>query len=159
MQNETDERVALNALQDFIFAEQQSGISREVVRKNAEKVLTELDEKIISQINKEPELKKIYKGIKGEGSLVEGATKIRNQIDNLSNRIIDSDDFIDDELKQVIKENRGFYGTRIYRSFNDVDFDPFKGVHRTNRPRKKKAYDNAIKELKATQPKSKPIDK
>ena len=66
MQNETDERVALNALQDFIFAEQQSGISREVVRKNAEKVLTELDEKIISQINKEPELKKIYKGIKGE---------------------------------------------------------------------------------------------
>ena len=99
-----------------------------MLEKNAEKVLTELDEKIISQINKEPELKKIYKGIKGEGSLVEGATKIRNQIDNLSNRIIDSDDFIDDELKQVIKDNRGFYGTRIYRSFNDVDFDPFKGV-------------------------------
>ena len=158
LQNETDERVALNALQDFIFAEQQSGISREVVRKNAEKVLTELDEKIISQINKEPELKKIYKGIKGEGSLVEGATKIRNQIDNLSNRIIDSDDFIDDELKQVIKDNRGFYGTRIYRSFNDVDFDPFKGVTGQIDQGRKKAYDNAIKELKATQPKSKPID-
>jgi len=157
LQNETDERVALNALQDFIFAEQQSGLSREVVRKNAEKVLTELDEKIINQVNKEPELKKIFKRIKGEGSLVEGATKIRDQIDNLSNRIIDSDDFIDDELKQTIKDNRGFYGTRIYRSFNDVDFDPFKGVTGQVDQARKEAYKNAIEELKKTQPKSKAI--
>lgn len=158
LQNETDERVALNALQDFIFAERQGDMSREVIRSNAEKILKELDEKIVSQVNKEPEFKKIYKRIKGEGSLVEGATKIRNQIDNLSNRIIDSDDFIDDELKEVIKQNRGFYGTRIYRSFNDVDFDPFKGLTGEVDQARKEAYENAIEELKKTQPKRKPIN-
>ena len=156
LQNETDERVALNALQDFIFAERQGGVSREVVKSNAEKVLTELDEKIVDQVNKEPELKKIFKGIKGEGSLLQGANKIRDEIDNLSQRIIDSDDFIDDTLKTTIETNRGFYGTRIYRSFNDVDFDPFKGVTGKVDQARKEAYDNAIEELKKTQPKNKP---
>jgi len=153
VQNSTDEAVALDALQSFIFAEKQGLKDRGFIKANAEKTLKELDQKIQDVIKNKSTLKKIFTK---ESSILEGAKKIRDQIDNLSDRIIRSDNFIDDELKETIIKNRGFYGTRIYRAFNDTNFDPFEGVEGGVNAAKKEAYDKAIEELNKTLPKGAP---
>lgn len=149
-QNNTDEAAALDALQSFIFAEKQGLKDRGVIKANAEKTLKELDQKIQDVIKDDPAYRKIFTK---ENSVLEGAKKIRDQIDNLSERIIRSDNFIDDELKETILQNRGFYGTRIYRAFNDTTFDPFEGVQGGVNAAKKEAYDKAVEELNKTLPK------
>ncbi len=120
--NEVDERAALNALNDFMFAEPQKGLSRELVKQRGKDVLESFDEKLKS--NK-------VKSLFGERdySLVNSATRFRESIDDLSKSLSVEDQFLDPELqKQLIKTigsekdgNIGYYGTRLYRTIKSRD--------------------------------------
>jgi hypothetical protein len=63
-------------------------------------------------------------GGKRELSLLDAADKFRTQIDNLSDTIR-NDTFLTKDLSEglsnAIKDNKGYYATRMYRSFKDKD--------------------------------------
>ena len=122
--NETDERLTLNALNNYMFAEQigvpgTSGFKpRGVVKEEGRQALAALDEKL-----KAGKSKSLFGG-RRELSLLNAADKFRNQIDKLSDTIRD-DTFLSkemsDELAKVIGDNKGYYATRMYRSLKDSD--------------------------------------
>ncbi len=122
--NETDERLTLNALNNYMFAEQigepgKSGFKpRSVVKEEGRQALAALDEKL-----KAGKSNSLFGG-RRELSLLNAADKFRNQIDKLSDTIRD-DTFLSkemsDELAKVIGDNKGYYATRMYRSLKDSD--------------------------------------
>jgi len=121
---ETDERLTLNALNNYMFAEK-IGVPntpgfkpRDVVREEGRQALAALDEKL-----KGTKSKSLFRG-KRELSLVQSADKFRNQIDKLSDTIR-NDTFLAKDLSEglakAIEDNKGYYATRMYRSFKDKD--------------------------------------
>ena len=122
--NSQDQSTILNALNDFLFAEPKVGVSREVVRDNAAKVLKDIDKKIAAS---KP---KTLFGSERDLSLFDGATQLRKQIDGLSDSIIKikNDPLLQEgsrqQLIETIDANLGFYGTRIYRAAKETDYTP-----------------------------------
>jgi len=121
---ETDERLTLNALNNYMFAEN-VGVStapgfkpRDVVRQEGREALVALDRKLKSATSKS-----LFGG-KRELSLLDAADKFRTQIDNLSDTIR-NDTFLTKDLSEglakAIGDNKGYYATRMYRSFKDKD--------------------------------------
>ena len=120
--NETDERLTLNALNNYMFAEEfgvpgTSGFKpRSVVKEEGRQALVALDEKI-----KAGKSKSLFGG-RRDLSLLNASDKFRNQIDKLSDTIRD-DTFLSkemsDELTTAIGDNKGYYATRMYRSLKD----------------------------------------
>ncbi len=121
---ETDERLTLNALNNYMFAEN-VGVStapgfkpRDVVRQEGREALVALDRKLKGATSKS-----LFGG-KRELSLLDAADKFRTQIDNLSDTIR-NDTFLTKDLSEglsnAIKDNKGYYATRMYRSFKDKD--------------------------------------
>ncbi len=121
---ETDERLTLNALNNYMFAEnvgvpKTPGFKpRDVVRQEGREALAALDEKL-----KGAKSKSLFSG-KRELSLLQAADKFRTQIDNLSDTIR-NDTFLTKDLSEglskAIEDNKGYYATRMYRSFKDKD--------------------------------------
>ena len=122
--NSQDQSTILNTLNDFLFAESKTGVSRDVVRGNAEKVLKDIDKKIAAS---KP---KTLFGNERDLSLFDGATQLRKQIDGLSDSIIKikNDPLLQEgsreQLIKTIDGNLGFYGTRIYRAAKETDYTP-----------------------------------
>ena len=122
--NSQDQSTILNTLNDFLFAEPKTGVSREVVRDNAAKVLKDIDKKIAAS---KP---KTLFGSERDLSLFDGATQLRKQIDGLSDSIIKikNDPLLQEgsrqQLIKTIDGNLGFYGTRIYRAAKETDYTP-----------------------------------
>ena len=122
--NSQDQSTILNTLNDFLFAESKTGVSREVVRDNAAKVLKDIDKKIAAS---KP---KTLFGSERDLSLFDGATQLRKQIDGLSDSIIKikNDPLLQEgsrqQLIKTIDGNLGFYGTRIYRAAKETDYTP-----------------------------------
>ena len=120
--NETDERLTLNALNNYMFAEEvgvpgTNGFKpRSVVKEEGRQALVALDEKL-----KAGKSKSLFGG-RRDLSLLNAADKFRNQIDKLSDTIRD-DTFLSkemsDELTTAIGDNKGYYATRMYRSLKD----------------------------------------
>ena len=121
---ETDERLTLNALNNYMFAEnigvpETPGFKpRAVVRQEGREALVALDRKLKGATSKS-----LFSG-KRELSLLDAADKFRTQIDNLSDTIR-NDTFLTKDLSEglsnAIKDNKGYYATRMYRSFKDKD--------------------------------------
>ena len=121
---ETDERLTLNALNNYMFAEN-VGVStapgfkpRDVVRQEGREALVALDRKLKGATSKS-----LFGG-KRELSLLDAADKFRTQIDNLSDTIRNDTCLTKDlseGLSNAIKDNKGYYATRMYRSFKDKD--------------------------------------
>ena len=112
--NSVDDRVALNAINDYLFSPD------EVMRLKGEKALKNLDEKVLS-------LSKDKKLLKPKTSLFESSKFAREQIDGLSRRL-SSDGVIDQATQQglidTIDGNMKFYGTRMYRALKDPTYIP-----------------------------------
>ena len=108
--NETDERLTLNALNNYMFAEEvgvpgTSGFKpRSVVKEEGRQALVALDEKL-----KAGKSKSLFGG-RRDLSLLNASNKFRNQIDKLSDTIRD-DTFLSkemsDELTTAIGDNKG----------------------------------------------------
>ena len=122
--NSQDKSIVLNTLNDFLFAEPKTGATREVVQRNAGKVLKDLDKRIAAS---KP---KTLFGSEKDLSLFDGATQLREQIDGLSDSIvkIKDDPFLQEGSRKAligtIENNLGFYGTRIYRAAKETDYTP-----------------------------------
>ena len=112
--NDVDEKTTLNALQDFMFAQ---GPRKQDFQNRARNTLAEIDEKLAATKPKTLFGEKTY-------SLLDSATKLRKEIDDLSTAVRD-DTFLDPETQKALIEtignNRKFYGTRIYRALHDPD--------------------------------------
>ena len=147
--NETDERLTLNALNNYMFAEEVGVVgtsgykSRDVVRDEGRQALLAIDEKL-----KGAKSKSLFKG-KRELSLVQSADKFRSQIDKLSDTIR-NDTFLSkemsDELTTAIDDNKGYYATRMYRSLKDPD------AYVPTEPQVKSALDEIVKISEAANP-------
>ena len=124
--NGVDDRAALNAMNDYMFNPDQT------MRLRGEKVLKDLDDKLLKSTNER-------KFLKPELSIFESAKRAREQIDGLSKRL-SSDGVLDQATQQGLIEtvngNLNFYGTKMYRSLRDPSYQPTK-----------KQTDNAMKEL------------
>ena len=114
--NDVDERVTLNALNDYLFAEKKGNKSREIVRNEARLTLSGIDETLNKA--KTPSL---LLG-KRDFDLVKTADKLRKQIDDMSDKILE-DTFMSAEmsakLTTAIGANKTYYATRMYRSLKD----------------------------------------
>jgi hypothetical protein len=112
--NGVDDRVALNAINDYLFNPD------DVMRLRGEKALKDLDEKVLS-------LSKDKKLLKPKTSLFESSKFAREQIDGLSRRL-SSDGVIDQATQQglidTIDGNMKFYGSRMYRALKDPSYIP-----------------------------------
>lgn len=147
--NETDERLTLNALNNYMFAEEVGVVgtsgykSRDVVRDEGRQALLAIDEKL-----KGAKSKSLFKG-KRDLSLIQSADKFRNQIDKLSDTIR-NDTFLSkemsDELTTAIGDNKGYYATRMYRSLKDPD------AYVPTEPQVKSALDEIVKISEAAKP-------
>ena len=111
--NDVDERLAINALNDFMFAETRSGVNRGVVRSNAESVLESLDKEIASS-----NVKSLFG--KRDLSLLDSARQFRTDINDLSKSLLKEEDFLNPELQKALRktiaDNEDYYGTRLYRT-------------------------------------------
>ena len=116
--NAEDERYALNALNDFMFAEPRTiggkTVSRELVRQQGRSILESLDKEIASSDMKSLFGKKDY-------SLLRSAEDFRGYIDNLSTSLSKEDQFLDPDLNKALvkaigETNQKYYGTRLYRT-------------------------------------------
>ena len=118
--NETNERLILNSLNNYMFAEDigvkgtPGFIPRATVKEDGKQALLALDEKLKGA--------KTLFGRERSLSLFEAADGFRKQIDNLS-KTIREDKFLSEsmskEITSAIDENKGFYATRMYRSLKD----------------------------------------
>jgi hypothetical protein len=112
--NGVDDRVALNAINDYLFDSNPS------TRLKGEKALKDLDEKVLS-------LSKDKKFLKPKTTLFESSRLAREQIDGLSKRL-SSDGVLDSETQQslisTVNGNMSFYGTRMYRALRDPSYVP-----------------------------------
>ena len=112
--NGVDDRVALNAINDYLFNPD------EVMRLRGEKALKDLDEKVLS-------LSKSKKLLKPKTSLFESSKFAREQIDGLSKRL-SSDGVLDQATQEglitLVNKNMEFYGTRMYRALKDPSYIP-----------------------------------
>ena len=124
--NGVDDRTALNAMNDYMFNPDQT------MRLRGEKVLKDLDNKLLKSTNER-------KFLKPELSIFESTKRAREQIDGLSRRL-SSDGVLDQATQQglidTVNGNLNFYGTKMYRSLRDPSYQPTK-----------KQTDEAIKEL------------
>tara|TARA_R110000868_G_scaffold104353_1_gene287408 strand:- start:1293 stop:5258 length:3966 start_codon:yes stop_codon:yes gene_type:complete len=136
--NGVDDRVALNAINDYLFNPD------EVMRLRGEKALKNLDEKVLS-------LSKDKKLLKPKTSLFESSKFAREQIDGLSKRL-SSDGVLDQATQQglidTIDGNMKFYGTRMYRALKDPTYIPT--------PEQSKAAINEL--LQISKNSAKPLD-
>ena len=112
--NGVDDRVALNAINDYLFNPD------DVMRLRGEKALKDLDEKVLS-------FSKSKRFLKPKTSLFESSKFAREQIDGLSKRL-SSDGVLDQATQQglitLVNENMEFYGTRMYRALKDPSYIP-----------------------------------
>lgn len=126
--NGVDDRTALNAMNDYMFNPDQT------MRLRGEKVLKDLDDKLLKSTNER-------KFLKPELSIFESAKRAREQIDGLSKRL-SSDGVLDQATQQGLIEtvngNLNFYATRMFRALRDPSY------RETITPQQ---TDNAMKEL------------
>jgi hypothetical protein len=125
--NNQDQSRILNTVNDYLFAEDitkgSKQVSRETVKTRAENELKEIDDIIGKNISKSLFGKK-------DLSLFNSATKIREEIDELSKSVkgMIDDPLIDSETKQtlsdIIGNNKTYYGIRLYRAFKDTSYQP-----------------------------------
>jgi len=125
--NNQDKSQVLDTLNNFLFAETSGlkpGLNRDVVRNRAAQELKEIDQIIGKNIPKS------LFGNRKELSLFDGASDLRTQIDELSASVRDilKDGLHSKETKDALIEtignNETFYGMRIYRALNDVNYTP-----------------------------------
>ena len=117
----------LDTLNNYLFAEttgMKAGVSRDTIRNNAERQLKEVDDIIAKNAPKS-----LFGGKKNL-SLFDGAKELRDHIDSLSGsvRSILDDSLLPEESKQAlidtIGNNETFYGMRLYRALDDVNYKP-----------------------------------
>jgi len=125
--NDQDKSQVLDTLNDFLFAEttgMKPGMSREVIKLNAENKLKEIDQIIARNTPK------TLFGNRKDLSLFQGASDLRQQIDGLSASVKDilEDGIQSDEAKNALIEtignNKTFYGMRLYRALKDTNYSP-----------------------------------
>jgi len=122
--NEVDERVTLDALNNYLFAEDvgvvgtPGFIPRSNVQEKAANQLLDIDQTI-----KKANIPSLFAG-KRDLSLFQAATKLRGQIDSLSSTIV-NDTFMGksmtEDLTAAFEANKTFYGTRMYRTLKDPE--------------------------------------
>jgi hypothetical protein len=125
--NDQDKSQVLDTLNDFLFAESSAmkpGVGRKTVQLGAEKKLKEIDD-IIAQ-----NTPKSLFGNRKDLSLFDGASDLRNQIEELSGSVqgILKDGLHSKETKdaliKTIGDNKTFYGIRLYRALKDANYSP-----------------------------------
>ena len=155
--NKTDQESIIDAINDYIFASPKGNLSRETVQANAGKFLKEIDDRFKTIDNKFTlknrfglyRTKSLLSGKPRDLSLLNSASKVRNEIDSLSSVIkkdlTDPDDpEFNKALLQVIGDNESFYGRRVYRASRD-DWSPlYKADGKTVDPAKKEKFDAAV---------------
>ena len=130
--NNVDESAILNSLNDYIFPTPKGKTSRETVQAGAAKFLKETDQLFKNIDDKRFVGSKSLFGKEKQYSLFDSATKVRNDIDAMSDVIMKDlkavDDLADNKLNEAliaeIDKNMSFYGRTVYRALTDPDFDP-----------------------------------